>query len=67
MTDERRAELLAAVTIVAESNEVFQEFENANYHSAWEFLDELRRELKRGEDIGWDEEEDEDDEDFDLP
>lgn len=52
MTNERRGELCAALTTVLDSQEIFEEFENANYHSAWEFLGETRDELEQGYAIG---------------
>ncbi len=42
MNEARKTELLEALTIVIESDEIAEECENANYHSALGFLEELR-------------------------
>lgn len=42
LTDERYLELYEALTTVIDSEEIFEELENANYHGVIDFLAEIR-------------------------
>lgn len=61
MLAEDRFELLQAMETILDSQALFEEFENADYHSAWEFMGELRTSIEDGDPIGYNEW-DEDDE-----
>lgn len=42
MNGYERQELVEALDTIINSQVLFDEFENANYHSAWDFLEEVR-------------------------
>lgn len=55
MLQEERQALSAALQVVLDSNELFEECENANYHSLLDFLQECKQGLDDGEPFGYDE------------